>query len=64
MTAREMAALIDATGMMQVEHFRVEVIVLDARLRFGDVDVLVKPVHGEGETWVRQDRVALIGVLS
>ena len=40
------------------------VIVLDARLRFGDVDVLVKPVHGEGETWVRQDRVALIGVLS
>jgi len=57
MTARDMLALIDRTGTMQVEAFEIEVTITDARLRYGNVDVHVTPVNGKGAKWTPIDRV-------
>lgn len=53
MTAKEMAALIGTTRSYHVTHnLDFDVLVVDARTRFGDVDVLVHPSSGFGEQWI------------
>lgn len=63
MTAAKMARLIGREGMIRGERaglgFRVKV--LDARVRFGAVDVLVEPVAGIGTAWVAVGSVTLDG---
>lgn len=61
MTAREMMDLIDRTGMMWLEEFEIEVIVLDVRTNFGATQVKVRPVQGKGEKWTPLDRLVLVG---
>ena len=56
MTALEMIALIGKKGYVDAEDFTIEVEVIDARVRFGETDVLVRPVAGRGEKWVREYR--------
>jgi hypothetical protein len=35
----------------------IEVTVLDVRNSYGRTEFLVEPVHGQGEAWVKHDRV-------
>lgn len=62
MTTRELAALIGKTTTVRVpgwHNLDFEVLVVDARLRYGNLDVLVHPVAGFGEQWICADRTAL-----
>lgn len=61
MTALEMSQLLGKTGYLSFDGIHVHVEVLDARVRFGEVDVLVKPRDGMGQKWVRQHTVADLG---
>jgi len=56
MTALEMVSLLGKTGYVDTDDFTIEVTVIDARTRFGETDVLVRPVAGRGEKWVRAYR--------
>lgn len=60
MTAREMVGLIGQRGLMNIEGMAVAVQVVDARVRFGAVDVQVEPVTGAGAKWTPRDRVVLV----
>lgn len=60
MTAREMAALIDRTGFIDVEDFTIEVMIRDVRQSFGNTELQVEPVNGRGIKWVRDYRVSLV----
>jgi hypothetical protein len=53
MTAQEMTALIGKRGSLSVSgtRLRFAVEIRDVRQRFGDLDYLVAPLAGEGETW-------------
>jgi hypothetical protein len=64
MTTKELARLIDCRGYMLHLGFQVDVITLDARVRFGTVDVLVTPVSGSGEVWVEASRVKLSAMVT
>jgi len=46
-------------GVLSINDLDVEVVIADARLRFGHLDLLVRPVAGKGERWVEQHRIAL-----
>ena len=46
-------------GFMAMGDLQVAVNVIDARLRFGHVDLRVTPITGDGEQWVEQHRVVL-----
>jgi hypothetical protein len=60
MTTRQLADLI---GKVTTYHASAlldfEVRVVDARMRFGNVDVLIQPVAGFGEQWITADRTGL-----
>jgi len=60
MTVREMSALIGRTALLYAGDLAVQVTVMDARTRFGSVDVLVTPVAGHGIRWVLLDTVSMI----
>lgn len=62
MTVREMSALIGRSATLYVDNLAVAVTVMDARTRFGNVDVLVTPVAGHGIKWVLVDTVSLAPV--
>jgi len=59
MTATEMAKLIKRTGSYWVLDMKIAIRVVDARMRFGDLDVRIAPIAGEGSTWVRRDSIQL-----
>lgn len=62
MTARQLASVIGKTTTVQVpgwHNLDFEVRVIDARLRYGNLDVLVQPIAGFGEQWICADRTAL-----
>lgn len=57
MTATELARLIGATGSFHATRdLNFEVRVLDARTRYGSVDVLIAPKAGNGSQWITLDR--------
>ena len=59
MTAKELAELLGTKAMLPVEggHLSVPVEVVDARNRYGAVDVKVKPINGTGEKWIAESRL-------
>ena len=44
-------------GTVSMEGLTVGVKIADVRVRFGHLDLLVKPLNGSGERWVEQHRV-------
>ena len=43
-----------------MEGLTVGVKITDVRVRFGHLDLLVKPLNGSGERWVEQHRVLVM----
>jgi hypothetical protein len=56
---RELMRLLGRRGVLRVESLRVEVVVQDAKLAYGNTRVLVSQVSGDREQWVDLSRVAL-----
>lgn len=50
---------IQRCGYFHVEKLQIRVRVLNSRMVWGNVHVLIKPEAGEGEQWVSVDRVRL-----
>lgn len=44
-------------GILSLESLEVGVKISDYRVRFGHLDLLVKPLNGMGEQWVERHRV-------
>lgn len=63
MSAAELVQLIGREGLLDHTSYRdpisTLVVIRDARVRFGNTDVLVEPVAGRGRCWVTLDRVKL-----
>lgn len=51
-TVREMQEKIGQTADYLHNGLAVRVNILDARVRFGEIDYLIEPVSGYGEKWV------------
>lgn len=47
--------------LSRADGARVRVQVADTRTNFGRTDVLIRPVEGDGEAWVRADKVEVDG---
>lgn len=54
-----MSRIIGKFGLLNVDGFGFSVEVLDVRERYGNTDVLVKPMCGDGQKWVQLNRVRL-----
>lgn len=52
---------IRASDLVRADGVRVRVEVEDERTNFGRTDVLIRPVEGDGEAWVRADKVEVDG---
>ena len=59
MTDDDLTALRGRTGTVEVDTLNFSVTVVDARIRFGHLDLRVAPVTGTGEKWVEAHRVSL-----
>lgn len=59
MTDDDLAALRGRTGTVEVDTLNFSVTVVDARIRFGHLDLRVAPVTGTGAKWVEAHRVSL-----
>lgn len=59
MTAAEMMEMVGKVGELYLREsdLTIFVRVKNARNRFGNLDYLVSPLKGKGETWVSADRV-------
>lgn len=59
MTFQTMKEYVGRTGTLETyqEGLLVGVTILDARVNRGDLEVLVEPVVGEGQRWVKANRV-------
>lgn len=53
----DIAQLKGMSGTMSIDALHVGICIIDARRRFGHVDVLVEPLNGTGEQWVEKHRV-------
>ena len=54
-TASEMKAAVGKIGDIPVGEMRVTVKIVDARERWGRIDVLVTPLKGSGQQWKSLD---------
>lgn len=60
MTANEMLKYKNRLGWLKVElSLTFAVVIIDAREKFGRLDLLVHPRTGDGEKWVSAERVIL-----
>lgn len=63
MTSAKLAKLVGKNGVARLvagsTTLQVEVEIRDARSAFGRLDVLVRPIAGEGEAWVSLDSVTV-----
>lgn len=50
-------------GRFEIDGLSFAVEIIDARLRFGHLDLLIVPKTGAGERWVEQHRVLLPDVV-
>lgn len=48
---------INASDLIRAEEVKVRVEVLGERENFGRTDLLIRPVEGTGQAWVRKDKV-------
>jgi hypothetical protein len=60
MTVKEMASLIGEIAIYPVKEMEFEVEIIDARTRFGNVDVEIAPVTGNGSSWVSRDSIRIV----
>jgi len=58
-TADDLTGFIGRKGQIELNSLTVEVGVLNARHRYGHVDLLISPNAGSGEQWVEARRVKL-----
>lgn len=59
-SAMDMSANIGKLALFNTEGLRVMVRIKDARVRFGTIDYLIKPVEGGPESiWVSSSRVSV-----
>jgi hypothetical protein len=59
-TATEMHAIVGKTGsLLTTDGLRVDVLIVDAKMAWGDLRVMVQPVRGSGSIWVSQSRVTV-----
>lgn len=61
MTARDMVNTIGKTGTLRVEELQIGVEIVDIRKVWNRIDFLVSPVNGQGEKWVSEERVTILG---
>lgn len=61
--ASVLALKIGKRGLVRAGQLEVEVEVYDAKMVYGRVLLLVRPVAGHGETWVDAQRVRLDGAI-
>ena len=47
-------------GTLSLENLTVGVKIADVRMRFGHLDLLVKPLNGDGQQWVERHRVKVM----
>lgn len=47
------------TALYAVNELKIQVSILDVRLRYGQLDLLITPVNGKGEKWVSESKVEL-----
>ena len=59
MTATELVKNLHRTGEYRINGLAVSVEVVDARLRFGEMDFKITPLNGTGEIWTRASGVKL-----
>lgn len=59
MSAAALAPYIGREGLLPLDGIRIVVVVIDARYRFGTMDLRVTPEAGDGSRWVEADRVTL-----
>ena len=57
MTVKEMSQNIDKVGRVDLEGLKVQVMVVDARMSYGQMQYQIQPVSGAGAKWVMADRV-------
>lgn len=58
-TAWDPSAFRGRTGTLEFDGLRIGVAIIDARTRFGHLDLLVTPLAGTGTKWIEQHRVAV-----
>lgn len=56
-TANELGQMVGSHGLLKVENWRVEVVVIDAKVVYGCQRFLVEPVAGSGRGWVDVRRI-------
>lgn len=56
-TQMNLQSLIGTIGTLTVGQLDVNVKVVDVRVRFGHVDLLVEPTNGSGTEWVEKHRI-------
>ncbi len=59
LTARDLSEFVGRTGIMPIGMLRIPVLIVDARSRYGSIDVQVTPVGGQGSQWITAARVKL-----
>lgn len=60
MSARELSAALGRIVEIELDGLSVRARILDARLRFGNVDYLLEPLAGSGSAWKDSYRARLI----
>jgi len=52
--------LVGKTASIAMDDLQISVLITDARVRFGHIDLLVEPVKGSGKKWVEYHRVTIV----
>ena len=55
--ASSLVLYLGKTGLLRCEYLSVDVTVADAKRSYGRTLLLVRPVSGNGEQWVEENRV-------
>ena len=55
--ASSLALYIGKSGVLRCEYLSVEITVADAKRSYGRTLLLVRPVAGNGEQWVEENRI-------
>jgi hypothetical protein len=52
--------LIGKKGRITLNDLTINVHIVDARVRFGHIDLLIEPITGSGKKWVEKHRVTTV----
>jgi hypothetical protein len=59
-TVASLSPIVGQQVQIQFEKITVECHIIDSRLVWNRVDVLVEPVNGSGSMWVSKDRIKAV----